>query len=63
MRFELTTPCLQGRCNNHYATPAFVSYIIVIITKIKNHKMKNEFFKKKKKTKKKINVKIWLKQP
>ena len=21
-RFELATPCLQGRCNNHYATPA-----------------------------------------
>ena len=24
MRFELTTPCLQGRCNNHYATPAYI---------------------------------------
>ena len=22
-RFELATPCLQGRCNNHYAIPAF----------------------------------------
>ena len=22
-RFELATLCLQGRCNNHYATPAF----------------------------------------
>ena len=21
-RFELATPCLQGRCNNHYATSA-----------------------------------------
>ena len=21
-RFELATPCLQGRCNNHYATTA-----------------------------------------
>src|SRR5690349_12349641 len=21
-RVELATPCLQGRCNNHYATPA-----------------------------------------
>ena len=23
-RFELATLCLQGRCNNHYATPAFL---------------------------------------
>lgn len=27
MRFELTTPCLQGRCNNHYATPAIFDII------------------------------------
>ena len=24
-RFELATLCLQGRCNNHYATPALVN--------------------------------------
>ena len=23
-RFELATPCLQGRCNNHYATSAYL---------------------------------------
>ena len=31
MRFELTTPCLQGRCNNHYATPAKLYYIKYIM--------------------------------
>ena len=24
-RFELATPCLQGRCNNHYAIPALLA--------------------------------------
>ncbi len=26
-RFELATPCLQGRCNNHYATSAYYIYV------------------------------------
>ena len=26
VRFELTTPCLQGKCNNHYATSAHFFY-------------------------------------
>jgi hypothetical protein len=26
VRFELTTLCLQGRCNNHYATLAINYY-------------------------------------
>jgi hypothetical protein len=28
-RFELATPCLQGRCNNHYAMPAHITWILI----------------------------------
>ena len=30
-RFELATPCLQGRCNNHYATSAYCVNNIFIL--------------------------------
>ena len=29
-RFELVTLCLQGRCNNHYATPALVVTVLFL---------------------------------
>ena len=29
-RFELATPCLQGRCNNHYATSAQNIYAVYV---------------------------------
>ena len=32
VRFELTTPCLQGKCNNHYATSAHFFYDFLCFT-------------------------------
>ena len=44
VRFELTTPCLQGKCNNHYATSAHFFYDFLCFTVLCGKIPKGQYF-------------------